>query len=94
MTAEDFIMKTSQLIMLLGAAAMAGCATTPNWDEHFGEASAQAKAAQTRNPGVQHPAPDGMDGQAAKSTIDNYEKSFSNPTQSGGASGIDFGMGM
>jgi hypothetical protein len=88
-------MKITILISLcLCFAALAGCvATTPNWDERFGDAVAAAKAQQTKNAaaGAQHPAPDGIDGAAAKAAIDSYQKSFAAPVPA--ASVLSIGVG-
>lgn len=59
-----------------------GCApTTPRMDQKFGEAVNMAKAQQTINPDASSNADPvaGLDGQAAKFTIDRYQKSYKTP---------------
>jgi uncharacterized lipoprotein len=62
-------------------AVLAGCSTTPHYDQHFGDAVRQAKSAMTLNP--QAPAkPDpvaGIDGPAASETMTRYQDSFKTP---------------
>lgn len=80
--------------LCVAAAAIAGCAaTTPNWDERFGEAVAAATAQQTKNPDAHHPAPDGVDGPAAKAAIDAYQRSFSAPAATGDVLSIGVSAG-
>ncbi len=67
---------------LIAIGMMTGCApTTPRMDMHFGEAVNTAKAQQTINPDASRNTDPvaGLDGQAAKSTIDLYQKSFKSP---------------
>lgn len=62
--------------------AVTGCAsTTPVADRHFGEAINMMKAQQTLNPGaaLNTDPVKGIDGQAAKSAYDQYQKSFKEP---------------
>ena len=62
--------------------AIAGCApTTPNLDRHFGEGLNLAKAQQTLNPqaGRNLDPVSGIDGKAAKSAYDEYQKSYRTP---------------
>ena len=61
---------------------VSGCvAQTPNLDATFGDAVNTATAQQVVNPdAVQQAAPPaGLDGQAAKATMDRYHKSFERP---------------
>ena len=61
---------------------LSGCASvTPNLDRHFGEAVNLVKAQQTLYPEAsRNPDPvKGMDGKAAKSAYDEYQKSYSTP---------------
>jgi hypothetical protein len=63
---------------LLALTVLAGCApTTPLLDAKFGEAVNMAKAQQTINPDASRNTDPvvGLDGQAAKSVIDRYQKS-------------------
>lgn len=58
--------------------ALAGCSTTPHFDDHFGEAVRANLAAQVANPANSNntnPAT-GVDGQAARAAQERYEKSF------------------
>lgn len=68
---------TSALLLL----AVTGCATTPALDRHFGEAVNMMKAQQTLNPraALNTDPVKGIDGQAAKSAYDEYQKSFRVP---------------
>jgi hypothetical protein len=62
--------------------AIAGCVSrTPNLDRHFGEAVSLVKAQQTLNPEASRntDAVKGMDGKAAKSAYDEYQKSYRVP---------------
>ncbi len=61
---------------------MTGCvAQTPNLDASFGDAVNMATSNQVANPqaALNAAPPDGMDGQAAKATMDRYHKSFERP---------------
>jgi hypothetical protein len=61
---------------------VAGCvSTTPALDRHFGESVNLAKAQQTLNRSASLNANPvkGIDGQAAKSAYDEYQKSFKAP---------------
>lgn len=64
-------------ICLLSACAQ----TTPQWDANFGNSVRAAFAQQIINPDAsQNPDPvSGMDGRAARETMDRYQKSFSAP---------------
>jgi hypothetical protein len=65
--------------LLLG---VTGCASTTSvLDRHFGEAVNMMKAQQTLSPGAALNADPvkGLDGQAAKSAYDQYQKSFKTP---------------
>lgn len=70
------------LVSLVLAAAAAGCAVQPTAvDARFGQAVTGARAAQVIDPDApsrSRPAPR-SDGQAAKSSIDRYQKSFDAP---------------
>jgi uncharacterized lipoprotein len=62
-------------------AVLAGCAATPRYDRHFGDAVRQARTAMTINPKA--PAnPDpvaGIDGKAAATALTRYQESFKAP---------------
>jgi type IV pilus biogenesis protein CpaD/CtpE len=70
-------------LLLLGGAvvAMSGCSSTPYLDATFGHAVNAAKAAQTINPeAALNPDPvAGLDGPAAKESIERYRSSFKEP---------------
>jgi hypothetical protein len=71
------IMMAVMILLLIG-----GCQSS--WDNSSGHGQSvnQAIQAQLVNPAAPEgnaPAPPGMDGPAARFTIDNYEKSFKNP---------------
>jgi hypothetical protein len=62
-------------------ATLAGCAATPNYDKHFGDAVRQARTAMTINPKASAN-PDevrGIDGQAAREAVTRYHDSFKAP---------------
>jgi len=62
--------------------ALAACvAPAPNVDHNLGMATADLRTAQILNPGAERNAkvPNGMDGTAAKSAYDQYQKSFKAP---------------
>lgn len=64
-------------------AALGGCMTsTPIWDAHFGEAVRAVTQAQIIDPHAAEHAPSsvsGVDGKAAASAMDSYDKSFRQP---------------
>ena len=72
-----------RLVLALLPVAITGCAetTTPRMDNHFGEAVRTAVAQQTINPNasLNTDPVTGLDGKAAKQTMDNYDKSFKSP---------------
>ena len=59
-------------------AMLAGCSTTPHYDQHFGDAVRQAKLAMTIDPNAgANPDPvAGIDGQAAAQATARYQGSF------------------
>lgn len=71
--------------MALSAAlllASTGCtSTTPNFDQHFGQGMGLIKVQQILNPqAARNTDPvSGIDGQAAKSAYDGYQKSYKIP---------------
>jgi hypothetical protein len=62
-------------------ATLAGCAATPNYDKHFGDAVRQARAAMTINPdaSANRDPVAGIDGQAAGQAVARYQDSFKAP---------------
>lgn len=70
------------LAIVLVAAVLAGCASTPtpHYDAKFGEAVRNARQAMTLNPNAaQNPAPTGMDGIASREAVDRYHDTFKAP---------------
>ena len=66
-------------------ATLAGCAPTPNYDRHFGDAVRQARTAMTINPKASAN-PDqvrGIDGQSAGEAVTRYHDSFKTPPPPG-----------
>ncbi|MGZ5200066.1 MAG: hypothetical protein ACXWC4_09890 [Telluria sp.] len=62
-------------------ALVAGCSTTPHYDQRFGDAVRQARAAMTINPDA-HANPDpaaGIDGPSAGQAVGRYHDSFKAP---------------
>lgn len=70
-------------LLAAGAACLlsACVSTTPQWDANFGNTVRTAFAQQIINPDAsQNPDPvSGMDGRAARETMDRYQKSFKEP---------------
>jgi hypothetical protein len=62
-------------------AALAGCAATPRYDKHFGDAVRQARTAMTLNPkaSANRDPVTGIDGQAAAEAQTRYHDSFKAP---------------
>lgn len=79
MNRNQFRIGCSTLALLL--LAVTGCVSTSPVDRHFGEAVNMMKAQQTLNPTAALNADPvkGIDGQAAKSAYDQYQKSFKTP---------------
>ena len=78
-SSHDRICRIAGLTLLL---AFSGCVSrTPNLDRHFGESVRLINAQQTLNPnaGANTNPVAGMDGKAAKSAMDLYQKSFAAP---------------
>jgi hypothetical protein len=74
--------KTIAIIGTIAALALSGCVSIhPEVDRHYGEAVTAANNAQVLNPqGVRPPAgAPGIDGRAAKETMDRYVDSFKAP---------------
>lgn len=82
-----------RLAALLLLAALAGCASkTSRIDQQFGIAARTTLAHQILHPGVPiSQSVAGMDGAAAKSAQDNYQKSFKDPVPQTGALTIGVG---
>lgn len=80
--------------LLLGF--MTGCTSmTPMYDRHFGEAVSLVKAQQTLHPEASRnqDTVKGMDGKAAKSAYDAYQKSYTAPEPQANVFAIGVGAG-
>lgn len=83
---------TQRLAVLACACALAACAAPPRSDQEFGDAARQAVLRQILNPAAPaHLSVAGMDGQAAKSAHDAYQKSFREPQPQTGALTVGVG---
>ena len=74
--------KKNTAVMIVGISMVAGCVSIhPEVDQHYGQAVATARFAQTFNPQAsRNPnAVAGMDGKAAKETMDRYLDTFKAP---------------
>lgn len=70
-----------RLAALLLASLLPACATTPQWDAHFGDTVRIARAQQVLNPAAAGNADPvaGLDGRSARSALERYHKSFATP---------------
>lgn len=70
-------------LMLTLAGLLGACANTPRLDRHFGDSLRLTRAQQTLNPDARlNSAPvNGLDGPAARSAYDSYQRSFATPEQ-------------
>lgn len=75
------LFRTGGVLSALLPLLVAGCASTTAVDRHFGEAVKLALARQTLHPraALNGDPVTGIDGQAAKSAYDQYQKSFKAP---------------
>jgi hypothetical protein len=66
---------------IVTALALAGCTTTPNYDQRFGDAVRMARLQMTLNPEAgKNPDPvAGIDGTAAHESVTRYEGTFKEP---------------
>lgn len=80
---------------LLLSLLLGGCSSTPYWDAHFGEAVELTKAQQIINPDAgQNPDPvAGVDGRAARESVETYERSFRTQVQQNNPFVIGVGSG-
>jgi outer membrane murein-binding lipoprotein Lpp len=74
----------ARLLILASLAAtlvLTGCSLSPRYDRQFGSSVQQVLAQQTLNPqaGANRSPVNGMDGKAAESVYENYQKSFRAP---------------
>lgn len=83
----------SRMTLLVLLAALAGCASrSPHNDRQFGVAARTSVQQQILHPGVpSSQSVAGMDGAAAKSAYDNYQKSYKDPVPQTGALSIGVG---
>lgn len=95
MTASHF--RLAALVALASGFLLGACAapegmpsTTPQLDSSFGESVRQARALQTIDPDAGRKAGPvaGIDGEAAKRTVDEYHKSFQEPPRTFNILGI------
>jgi hypothetical protein len=76
--------------------ALGGCMTSsPIWDAHFGEAVRATTQAQILDPqaGERNPSTQGINGSAAVSAMQRYDKSFVAPAQTSNPFVIGIGAG-
>ncbi|HYS64620.1 MAG TPA: hypothetical protein VEN30_12525 [Paraburkholderia sp.] len=93
---EHFAFARWTALIVPVCAALSGCMTsTPIWDAHFGEALKTVTQAQIIDPhAAEHAqAAAGVDGKAAASAMDNYDKSFHQPVPTPNAFVIGVGSG-
>lgn len=92
-TAKTLCVSAAMCGMLV---AMSGCTSlTPNLDAQFGQSVSLIKAQQTLNPAASrntNPV-NGLDGVAAKSGYDAYQKSYASPVPPTNAFTIGIGSG-
>ncbi len=82
------------LSLALTLGLLAACQPlTPKLDSHFGEAVSIVKAQQVINPDAAKNADpvSGVDGKAAQSAMDNYDKSFKTPSKTTISNTINIG---
>jgi hypothetical protein len=81
-----------------GFLCLGACAnTTPNFSQGFGNEARTLWAQQTRNPEAsvknKDKLPDGIDGKAARQTLERYQKSFGEPPRPSNVFTIGIGSG-
>jgi len=89
MTTTTSCRRLCALALLAGAA---GCSVAPRFERQFGQAEQTLMQQQILHPGA--PASQsvaGLDGKAAKSAYDNYQKSYKDPVPQTGALAIGVG---
>lgn len=69
------------------ALLLAGCASTPRWDNHAGDAVRATLSAQVANPqaGQNRDTVAGVDGRAAGAAQERYRRSWQQPQEKAGA---------
>ena len=83
-----------KLLPLALSLALAACVpTSPAFDRSFGDSVKALQAQQVRNPNAtvanRDKLPDGIDGRAARETMERYEKSYGSPTPQSSAFSIN-----
>jgi hypothetical protein len=73
-------------VVLIALVGLAGCASsTPTFDEQFSKSLRTLQAQQVLNPNATQEnsrrVPEGMDGRAARETLERYQKSFQQPSR-------------
>lgn len=84
------------LILAPFLGALGGCmSSSPIWDAHFGEAVRATTQAQILDPqaGERNPSTQGVNGSAAVSAMQRYDKSFAAPAQTTNPFVIGIGTG-
>lgn len=82
MKLEAIVLARRAALIVAASAALGGCMNTaPIWDAHFGEAARATAQVQIINPhaGEDAPRPQSIDGNAAVSAMDLYDRSFTQP---------------
>lgn len=71
----------SAALVLSSSVAIAGCVqTSPDWDQHFGEAQRMTMAQQVINPDAgMKDMPQTVDGSASRESIVRYRQTFKEP---------------
>ena len=78
-------LRIDRLLLLAVPLVLAACVpTSPAFDRSFGDSVKALQAQQVRNPNAslanRDKLPDGIDGRAARETMERYERSFGAPT--------------
>lgn len=68
-----------KLTLPLFLTLLAGCATSPQYDAHFGDAVREARMQMISHPHQESEADPGMNGPAARAAMQQYQDSFKAP---------------
>lgn len=85
MNIRTYMRLAARVIAIAAFGALVACAptTTPTFDQSFASSSRELRAMQVRQPDApvanRSKIPDGIDGRAARETIERYERSFGSP---------------
>ncbi|RQH08383.1 hypothetical protein [Paraburkholderia dinghuensis] len=82
MKPETVFLARRAALVAVACAALGGCmSSSPVWDKHFGEAARTTAQVQIINPhaGEDAPSPQSIDGNAAVSAMELYDKSYKSP---------------